>query len=87
KLTADQEKFLDHAIDGLAEKNQVVAVRLCLFAEMMKTKSWTPAELKALGGAAGVGVAFLEDAFGPNAPVAHRSLIKPVTAILSSLLP
>ena len=68
-LTREQDTFLNRAISGLAEGDRVICVRLALFAEMVKTKEWTPATLKAVGGAEGVGVAFLEDSFAaPTAP-------------------
>ncbi len=37
--------FSNSPSDGLAEEGKVVCVRLALFAEMMKGKSWTPATL------------------------------------------
>ena len=53
----------EQAVQGLAQEGKVVCVRLALFAEMMKGKSWTPATLKAVGGTEGVGVTFLEETF------------------------
>jgi hypothetical protein len=64
RLTMDQRAFLDQAVEGIAEDGRVVPVRLSLFAEMVKGKPWAPATLREVGGAAGVGVAFLEEAFG-----------------------
>ena len=43
---ADQHRFLDQAISGLAEDGKVICVRLALFAEMMKGKPWTPVRSK-----------------------------------------
>jgi hypothetical protein len=46
---------------------------LALFAEMMKSKPWTPKTLSDLGGIAGVGVTFLEETFGhAHAPIQFR---------------
>ncbi|HEV3259031.1 MAG TPA: ATP-binding protein, partial [Gemmataceae bacterium] len=56
----EQKEFLKQAVSGLAQEGKVISVRLALFAEMMKGKSWTPASLKAVGGTEGVGVTFLE---------------------------
>ena len=39
-------RFLERAVDELAEDGKVICVRLALFADMFKGKPWTPAELK-----------------------------------------
>ena len=66
----EQKAFLKQSVAGLAEEGKVICVRLALFAEMMKGKSWTPATLKEVGGTKGVGVTFLEETF--SASTAHR---------------
>ncbi|MFO0797004.1 MAG: SUMF1/EgtB/PvdO family nonheme iron enzyme [Gemmataceae bacterium] len=87
-LPAAQARFLELAVEGLAEGGKVVPVRLALFAEMVKGKEWTPATWKAVGGAGGVGVAFLEEAFGaPTAPPHHRAHQRAARAVLAELLP
>src|SRR5206468_1194227 len=48
---AAQQKFMELAVSGLAQDGKIICVRLALFAEMMKGKPWTPAALKAVGGA------------------------------------
>jgi serine/threonine protein kinase len=58
--TPEQDRFLDQAVRGLAQEGKVIPVRLSLFAEMVKGRSWTPATLKEVGGTEGVGVTFLE---------------------------
>jgi eukaryotic-like serine/threonine-protein kinase len=84
----DHQKFLEQAVAGLVEEGKVIPVRLALFAEMMKGKTWTPAELKAVGGAEGVGVAFLEETFSAkSAPPEHRHHQKAARAVLKALLP
>jgi len=40
-LSKDQQTFLDQAISGLIQDGKIVSVRLALFAEMVKAKSWT----------------------------------------------
>ncbi len=86
--TADQRAFLEQAIAGLSQENKVVSVRLALFAEMVKGKPWTPATLKEVGGAQGVGVAFLEETFSlSTAPPEHRLHQKAAQAVLKALLP
>ena len=55
---------------------------------MVKGKPWTPATLKAVGGAEGVGVAFLEETFGARtAPPHHRMHQQAARAVLKALLP
>ena len=86
--TPQQDAFLREAVAGLAEGGKVVCVRLALFAEMVKTKEWTPPTLAAVGGASGVGVAFLEDTFSSQtAPPAHRLHESAARGVLRSLLP
>src|SRR5271157_4520279 len=69
EMTGAQNEFLDRTIKGLSQEGRVVSVRLALFAEMLKGKPWTPETLKQVGGAAGVGVTFLEETFSaPDSP-------------------
>ncbi len=83
-LTREQNEFLDQAVNGLAQDGRIISVRLALFAEMIKTKPWSPATLKAVGGTAGVGVTFLEETFSSTALRRHQ---KAAQAVLKSLLP
>lgn len=87
ELKAEQEAFLDEAAAGLANEGKVIPVRLCLFAEIVKDREWSPATLRAVGGAKGVGAAFLEGAFGPAAPAAQRAHAAAARALLGALLP
>jgi formylglycine-generating enzyme required for sulfatase activity len=87
-LTPGQEQFLDQAVAGLAQDGKVICVRLALFAEMVKGQSWAPATLKEIGGAAGVGVAFLEETFSARtAPPGHRRHQSAARAVLQALVP
>jgi serine/threonine protein kinase/formylglycine-generating enzyme required for sulfatase activity len=84
----EQKQFLEQAVRGLAQEGKVICVRLALFAEMMKGRAWTPATLKEVGGAAGVGVTFLEETFSAStAPPEHRYHQKAARAVLKALLP
>ncbi|HKI32519.1 MAG TPA: SUMF1/EgtB/PvdO family nonheme iron enzyme [Gemmataceae bacterium] len=84
----EQKQFLEQAVAGLAQEGKVICVRLALFAEMMKGKSWTPATLKEVGGTEGVGVTFLEETFSAaTAPPEHRYHQKAARAVLKALLP
>lgn len=86
--TKEQKEFIKQGVAGLAQEGNVVCVRLALFAEMLKGKSWTPAALKAMGGAAGVGGTFLEETFSSqSAQPAHRLHQKAARAVLKELLP
>jgi serine/threonine protein kinase/formylglycine-generating enzyme required for sulfatase activity len=87
-LSREQEAFLDRAVDGLAQDNKVISVRLTVFAEMVKGMPWTAATLRDVGGTEGVGVTFLEETFSsPQANPRHRVLQKAAQAILGALLP
>ena len=58
-----------------------------LFAQMLKNREWTSSTLYRLGGASGVGVAFLEEAFGQHAPPSNRMHADAAKAVLDALLP
>src|SRR5262249_4877595 len=65
-----------------------IPVRLALFAEMMRSRPWTPASLRAMGGFQGVGLTFLEETFSAaTAPASHRVHEKAAQAVLKLLLP
>ncbi len=86
--TAEQQAFLDQSIAGLARDGKVICVRLSLYAEMMKSKSWTSAVWKQVGGTEGVGFTFLEETFSAStAPPEHRYRQKAARAVLKALLP
>src|SRR5262249_29782778 len=72
----------------LSQDGKIICVRLALFAEMMKGKSWTPATLMRAGGIEGVGVTFLEETFSsPSASPKLRWYQKAARAVLKALLP
>lgn len=86
--TQEQRDFLQQAVEGLSQEEKVISVRLALFAEMMKSKTWAPKTLVDLGGIAGVGVTFLEETFGDkHAPIQYRQHLAGVRSLLGSLLP
>jgi hypothetical protein len=88
ELAPEQERFLDQAAAYLAQVGKVISVLLALFAEMVKGKPWTPATLRQVGGAEGVGVTFLEETFSAaTAPPPHRLHQKAARAVLKALLP
>ncbi len=87
-LRRDQNGFLDQAIADLVEAGKVVPVRLALFAEMVKGRSWTPSALREIGSAQEVGVAFLEETFAAaTAPPQHRLHQRAARRVLEALLP
>ncbi|MGE3776747.1 MAG: protein kinase, partial [Pirellulaceae bacterium] len=80
--------FLEQAVAGLSEDGKVIPVRLALFAEMVKARPWTLATLEDIGGAAGVGVAYLEETFCARvANPQYRLHERAARAVLESLLP
>ncbi len=88
-LTADEEEFLSQALNQLQDDQQhLIAVQLALFADMVRDKPWTGAVLKKLGGATGVGRAFLEENFdAKTANPAHKAHRTAAIAVLKRLLP
>jgi eukaryotic-like serine/threonine-protein kinase len=88
EITKEQKDFVKQSVAGLAEEGKVICVRLALFAEMMKGKSWTPATLDDVGGTTGVGVTFLEETFAAStAPPERRYHQNAARAVLNALLP
>ncbi len=88
ETSKEQREFLKQSVAGLAEEGKVICVRLALFAEMMKGKSWTPTTLKEVGGTTGVGATFLEETLSsPTASPEHRYHQKAARAVLKALLP
>src|SRR5262249_55712991 len=67
QVNRDQEAFLEQTVTGLSRDGLVTPVRLDFFGEMVKTRPWSPATLKEVGGTEGIGVAFLEETFGSRA--------------------
>jgi serine/threonine protein kinase/formylglycine-generating enzyme required for sulfatase activity len=88
QLTREQHEFLDAAIDQLSEEGRVICVRLALFGDLIKGKPWTKAALMQSGGAAGLGMTFLEDTFAAkSAPAAHKRHKDAVARLFARLLP
>ncbi|KAA5540743.1 SUMF1/EgtB/PvdO family nonheme iron enzyme [Roseiconus nitratireducens] len=88
EISSEQDRFLELAIAELIDEGKVISVRLALFAEMMKSRSWTPASLETLGGTTGLGAAFLEQTFeSSNAPPEYRFHQPAACALLKALLP
>lgn len=86
--TKENKEFIKQAVAGLAREEKVICVRLALFAEMMKGRSWTPAVLKEMGGTSGVGVTFLEETFASkSASPQHRLHQEAARSVLRHLLP
>ena len=84
----EQQRFLDAAVDLLSDEGKVAPVRLALFAEVLKQRTWEPAALRELGGAEGLGVAFLEEALlSPRAHPRLRHGADAANRVLSALLP
>jgi serine/threonine protein kinase/formylglycine-generating enzyme required for sulfatase activity len=87
-LSPGQSQFLDRAVASLAQEGAIIPVRLALFAEMIKARPWTPTTIKEVGGAHGIGVAFLEDTFeGRGANPRHRRHQAAAQNVLQMLLP
>jgi hypothetical protein len=87
-VTSEQNTFLDQSVAGLAQEGKVVPVRLALFAEMVKGKTWSPSALREVGGTEGVGVTFLEETFASaQSNPKHRLHQKAAQAVLKALLP
>jgi serine/threonine protein kinase len=88
QLTKAQRNFVKAAVDGLAEQDRVVSIRLAIFAEMFRDRPWTTAELTRVGGPQGVGFKFLEHAFSSvESNPTHRMLKNEARMLLEALVP
>jgi serine/threonine protein kinase/formylglycine-generating enzyme required for sulfatase activity len=88
ELAREQQQFIDATIEELSEEGRVICMRLALFSDLFKGKPWTPAALQQAGGAAGLGVTFLEETFAAkSAPQAHRRHLQAVQKLFAKLLP
>ena len=88
QLTNEQSMFLDQVIEGLADGERIIPVRLAMFAEMVQGRPWIPSTLEQIGGTQGIGLTFLTESFsGPNARPDYRQHQTAVRAILEALLP
>jgi serine/threonine protein kinase/formylglycine-generating enzyme required for sulfatase activity/tetratricopeptide (TPR) repeat protein len=88
QMTAEQREFLKHAVAELQIDGKVICVRLGLFAEMIKSKPWTPATLAHVGGTRGIGSMFLEETFASAAaPPENRLHRRAAECVLTALLP
>lgn len=84
----DQQEFLRQAGEGLSQDRKVISVRIAVLADMLKSREWTLATLRDVGGIEGVGVTFLEEMFGArHAPIQHRQHQAAVRGLLAALLP
>lgn len=82
------EKFVEQAVDALAEEGRVTPVRLAMLTEMLRDSPWTPATLRQVGGMEGLEVAFLRERLtGAGAHPEFRRRPDLVRRILDSLLP
>jgi serine/threonine protein kinase len=86
-LSEDQQSFITQTVDALAQKGQVTQVHLSVLAELVKGREWTPATIQDVGGAQGLGVRFLERAFGAEAPPYRRIHQRAAREVLKRLLP
>ncbi len=88
QLEKQQMQFLKDAGRMLANNGKVICVHLSVFAEMMKDREWTAAELRRMGGLAGVGVRFLEDTFSSSLARPEARRCEPMARkILEQLIP
>lgn len=81
------EAFLEQAVAALADEDgRVVAVRLALFARMLKGREWTEQTLAVAGGVDRVGQTFLEQHFS-RAGALYRRFERAAQRTLKELLP
>ena len=87
ELSPAQNEFLNAAVDGLCVDGKIIPVQLVTFAEIMKSRDWSPSSLQEVGGTKGVGLRFLDEFLGAGAPVDNRVHLLAVQKVLDALLP
>ncbi len=80
--------FVERAVEQMQIGHEVICSRLSLFAEMFKSRPWTTAELKSVGGAHAVGENFLDETFGAGSSSRQYRLQRgPAQGVFEALLP
>ncbi|MCA9216417.1 MAG: SUMF1/EgtB/PvdO family nonheme iron enzyme [Planctomycetales bacterium] len=89
ELDSSAREFIDQSVTELSDSDgRVLPVKLAVFAEMLKSKPWTPTTLEQSGGTKGIGVRFLDEMFNADsAPPQNRVLKQAAKNILTLLLP
>lgn len=88
ELPKPHRDFIRTSVRALASNDHVVCARLVLFAHMLKSTPWKVSSLKRVGGADGIGLAFLTKSFcSEQSPSRFRSHEKSARAVLAELLP
>jgi serine/threonine protein kinase len=87
-LSDTHRAFIEKSVKSLAQENQILCVHLSIFAELMRNHSWDIPTLNRLGGADGILLRFLSDAFdSPNASPLLRANADACADILRELIP
>ncbi|MCB1063659.1 MAG: protein kinase [Verrucomicrobiae bacterium] len=87
-LSKEAREFIQQSIRSLEEGRRTSPVRLALFADMFRSREWTVASLRRVGGVGGVAVTFLEESFrGPGAQGPNRIHEKAARQVLQLLVP
>ncbi|MDF1753067.1 MAG: protein kinase [Verrucomicrobiales bacterium] len=82
------DEFITESIRSLSVDGKIAPVQLALFAEMFKNRRWSVDELKRVGGAKGIGVAFFDENFMlRTSDPRFRNHRKAAKLVLESLLP
>ena len=88
KIKREQKAFISDAVNLLADDDRVIAVRLALLAEIMKSRPWTRSKLREMGGIEGTVERFLYESFdAAAAPKDHRCHREAAIRALQTLLP
>ncbi len=87
-LSEGETAFVSQAVELLSGGSTVEPVLLTVFAELFKVRPWDPRQLKDLGGAAGLGIRFLDDSLqSRHANPDLRNNLPAVEMILAGLIP
>ncbi len=87
-LAPDQVKFLDGVVQQIADQDKIICVRLALFAETVKFRTWSIDVLNELGDVQEIGTLFLEQTLhAKSTNPALRIHLPKLKLVLNNLLP
>ena len=87
-LSKEHKEFLKQAIERISDQGKVIPVKLTVFVEMMRERTWIPSTLERVGGFEGLGVVFLDELINSkHASADIRYHHEGAKRILSSLVP
>jgi serine/threonine protein kinase len=88
RLSPQQEKFIDLAVNLLAADGFVICIRLVLFAEFFRNRDWNLSSFRRFGSIDGIAEAFFQEVFElSESKPQHKWKLVTIERILQTLVP